>query len=178
MPQKKAETRSSKPEKLSPNQIDALWYFERMDLVNRAMQGTNDLEQMMKDLLDTLLDVFDCDRAFLVYPCNPDHPTWQVPMERTRPEFPGVLPIGVDLPLDPVGAEVYRILRKTNGPVKFGDGEEYAVPVEIATAFSVQAFIAMAFYPKVGDAWSFGLHQCSHPRVWSSDEERLFQEVG
>ncbi|HNA90245.1 MAG TPA: PAS domain S-box protein, partial [Anaerolineales bacterium] len=149
-----------------------------MDLVNRAMQGTNDLEQMMKDLLDTLLDVFDCDRAFLVYPCNPDHPTWQVPMERTRPEFPGVLPIGVDLPLDPVGAEVYRILRKTNGPVKFGDGEEYAVPVEIATAFSVQAFIAMAFYPKVGDAWSFGLHQCSHPRVWSSDEERLFQEVG
>lgn len=178
MPQKKAEDRSSKPEKLNHNQIDALWYFERMDQVNRAMQGTNDLEQMMKDLLDTLLDVFNCDRAFLVYPCNPDHPTWQVPMERTRPEYPGVLPIGVDLPLDPVGAEVYRILRNTNGPVKFGIGEKHAVPIEMETAFKVRSFIAMAFYPKVGDPWSFGLHQCSHPRVWSSDEERLFQEIG
>ena len=178
MPQKKAEDRSSKPEKLSPNQIDALWYFERMDQVNRAMQGTNDLEQMMKDLLDTLLDVFNCDRAFLVYPCSPDHPTWQVPMERTRPEYPGVLPIGVDLPLDPVGAEVYRILRNTNGPVKFGIGEKHAVPIEMETAFKVRSFIAMAFYPKVGDPWSFGLHQCSHSRVWSLEEERLFQEIG
>lgn len=178
MPQRKKENKPLENTKLSPAQVYALWYFERMDQVNRAMQGTNDLEQMMKDLLDTLLDIFGCDRAFLVYPCNPDHPTWQVPMERTRPEYPGVLPIGVDLPLDPVGAEVYRILRQTDGPVKFGVGENYSVPVPMATAFKVQSFIAMAIYPKMGEPWSFGLHQCSHPRVWSSDEERLFQEIG
>lgn len=175
MPQRKKELEKTN---LSPGQVHALWYFERMDQVNRAMQGTNDLEQMMKYLLDTLLDIFGCDRAFLVYPCNPDHPTWQVPMERTRPEYPGVLPIGVDLPLDPVGAEVYRILRDNDGPVKFGVGEKYAVPTPMATAFKVQSFITMAVYPKVGEPWSFGLHQCSHPRVWSSDEERLFQEIG
>jgi PAS domain S-box-containing protein/putative nucleotidyltransferase with HDIG domain len=178
MPQRKKENKPLEKTSLSPAQVHALWYFERMDQVNRAMQGTDDLEQMMKNLLDTLLDIFDCDRAFLVYPCNPDHPTWQVPMERTRPEYPGVLPIGVNLPLDPVEAEVYRILRQTDGPVKFGIGEKYAVPIPMATAFNVQSFIAMAFYPKVGDAWSFGLHQCSHPRVWSSDEERLFLEIG
>jgi GAF domain-containing protein len=24
----------------------------------------------------------------------------------------------------------------------------------------------------------FGLHQCSHPRVWTPREQRLFQEIG
>ncbi len=149
-----------------------------MDQVNLAMQGTNDLEQVMKDVLDTLLEVFSCDRAWLTYPCDPDSPTWQVPMERTRPEYPGVMPIGVELPLDPVGAEVYRILRNANGPVKFGAGEEHQVPMEIANAFTVQSFIAMAFHPKIGKPWSFGLHQCSYARVWTLEEERLLREIG
>lgn len=158
--------------------LEHLRYLEKMDQINRSMQGTNDLEQVMKDVLDTLLSVFECDRAWLVYPCDPDSPTWQVPMERTRPEYPGVLPIGVELPLDPVGAEVYRILRNTDGPVKFGAGETHPVPMEMAAAFHVQSFIAMAFYPKIGEPWSFGLHQCSHARVWNIEEESLFQEVG
>ncbi len=54
-----------------------LRYFKNMDRVNRAIQGTNDLDQMMKDVLDTLLSVFKCDRAWLVYPCDPEAATWQ-----------------------------------------------------------------------------------------------------
>ncbi|MBI3153375.1 MAG: GAF domain-containing protein, partial [Chloroflexi bacterium] len=174
MPQDKKKFR----QKTGEENLDHLRYLEKMDQINRAMQGTNDLEQVMKDVLDTLLSVFDCDRAWLVYPCDPQASTWQTPMERTRPEYPGVLPIGVELPLDPVGAEVYRKLRNVDGPVKFGPGSEYPVPLEIAGAFKVQSFIAMAFYPKIGKAWSFGLHQCSFARVWTPQEERLFQEIG
>jgi PAS domain-containing protein len=165
-------------QKTAAEQESLLWYFERMDKVNRAMQGTNDLEQAMKDVLDTLLDVFKCDRAWLVYPCDPESPTWQVSMERTTPEYPSVLPIGVELPLDPVGADVYRKLRNTEGPVKFGPDFEDQVPTVIAQAFQVRSFVAMAFYPKIGKPWSFGLHQCSYARAWTPEEERLFQEIG
>ena len=35
-----------------------LWFLESMDQVNRAMQGTNDLEQMMSDVLDAVLAIF------------------------------------------------------------------------------------------------------------------------
>lgn len=142
------------------------------------MQGKYDLDEVMKDVLDALLSVFECDRAWLVYPCDPDAATWQTPMERTRPEFPGVLPIGVELPLDPVGAAVYRILRNADGPVQFGPKTQYPVPTEIAGAFQVQSFIAMAFYPKVGKPWSFGLHQCSYARLWTAEEELIFKEAG
>jgi len=155
-----------------------LWLLEGIDQINRIMQRTTDLNQMMIDSMDTLLDIFQCDRAWIVYPCDPEAPTWQVPMERTRPEYPGVLPIGVELPLDLTGAEVYRILRNTPGPVQFGPEAAHPVPADIKQGFSVQSFIAMAFYPKVGEPWAFGLHQCAYPRVWTPQETRLFQEIG
>lgn len=155
-----------------------LWFLESLDKVNRAMQGTNDLEQMMSNLLDTLLSIFDCDRAWLVYPCDPAAATWQLMMERTRPEYPGAIPIATKLPLDPVGSAVFQIVRNAHRPVQFGPNSEYPVPQEVVEGFQVQSFIANALYPKVGKPWSFGLHQCAYPRTWTQEEERLLQEIG
>jgi PAS domain S-box-containing protein len=155
-----------------------LRFLESMDKVNRAMQGTNDLEQMMHDVLDVLLSIFDCDRAGLVYPCDPEAASWQAPMERTRPEYPGVNALGLDIPMDPDVAQTFRTLRASNGPVKFGPGTEYPLPVEISQRFGFQSFIGMALYPKEGKPWVLVLHQCSKPRIWTAEEERLFKAVG
>lgn len=155
-----------------------LRFLENLDQINRAMQGTHDLEQMMRAVLDAMLSIFACDRAWLTYPCDPETATWQVSMERTRPEYPGVIPIGVDLPIDPPGVEVFRILRSADGPVKFGPGTPYPVPDVMTQAFNIHSFIATALYPKVGKPWAFGIHQCSYPRSWTLEEERLFQEIG
>jgi hypothetical protein len=38
--------------------------------------------------------------------------------------------------------------------------------------------MAMAIHPKAGKPWQFGLHQCSYSRVWTQDEEKLFNEIG
>lgn len=155
-----------------------LRFFESMDRVNRTIQAADDLDQMMRDALDLILELFDCDRAWLVYPCDPEADVWRVPMERTRPEYPGVLPVNVELPLDPAGAEMYRILRHEPGPVQFGPGSPHKVPNKIADGFKVQSFIATALYPRAGKPWALGLHQCSHPRVWTREEERLIREIG
>ena len=64
-------------------------FFESLDRVNRAMHGTNDLKQMLHDVLDVVLPILSCDRAFLLYPCDPDAVSFAVPMERTNVEYPG-----------------------------------------------------------------------------------------
>jgi PAS domain S-box-containing protein len=38
--------------------------------------------------------------------------------------------------------------------------------------------LAMAIYPRVDKPYMFGMHQCSHLRVWTPEEEGLFQEIG
>src|SRR3989454_1734116 len=83
-----------------------LGFLEAMDQVHRAIQGTNDLEQMMSDVLDAVLTVFQGDRAWLVYPCDPEALSHETKMQRTRPEFPGLFSVGVDVPVDPEMADV------------------------------------------------------------------------
>ena len=155
-----------------------LGFLECMDQVNRAIQGTHDLEQMMSDVLDAVIAIFNCDRAWLVYPCDPEAASWKVPMEHARPEFPGAFVLGLDLPIDPEIAKVFQTVRASSAPVRFGPGSEHPLPAETAKRFSIQSVIAMAIYPKGDKPYMLGLHQCAYPRVWTPQEERLFQEIG
>jgi len=155
-----------------------LWFFESLDRINRAIQGTNDLEQMMSDVLDEVLSIFNCDRAWLVYPCDPEAPSWGVPMEHTRPEFPGAFALGRHVPMDPEVAGLFQAVRDCGGPLRFGPGSEHPLPAEAARRFGIRSQISMAVYPKGDRPYMFGLHQCSYPRGWTPEEERLFQEIG
>jgi len=155
-----------------------LWFLESMNRVNRAIQATNDLEQMMSNVLDAVMAIFECDRAWLAYPCDPDAASWKVPMEHTRPEFPGAFALGLELPVDAEIAAAFRLVRTSTAPVRFGPASEHPLPAQTATRFDIQSMIAMAIHPKGDKPYMLGLHQCSYPRAWTPPEERLFQEIG
>src|SRR3984957_2932388 len=155
-----------------------LWFLESMDAIDRAIQGTSDLEQMMGDVLDAVLVIFRCDRAWLLYPCDPEADSLRVPAERTRPEYIGALGAGADIPNEPEVADVSRSLLASDGPVRFDPESDCALPPELAERFGIRSIIAMAVHPKVDKPYAFGLHQCSRPRVWTPHEERLFHEIG
>jgi PAS domain S-box-containing protein/putative nucleotidyltransferase with HDIG domain len=156
-----------------------LRFLESMDQINRAIQKTDGFEQMASEVLDITLSLFNCDRAFLLYPCDPEAASWFSPMERTRPEYPGVLALGFDeIPMDAEVSGTLRLLLESDGPVKFGPGNPYPLPSDVSERFNIKSFMSMAIYPKVDKPWQFGIHQCSHHRTWASEDERLFQEIG
>ncbi len=155
-----------------------LRFLESMDRVNRAIQGTNDLEQMMSDVLDVVLSVFECDRSWLTYPCDPEAVSHGVKMQRTRPEFPGLFAVGADVPVDAETADLLRTVRASSGPVGLGPRSQYPLPAKMAKRLGVQSRIVMALYPKGAQPYMFGLSQCSYARAWTPQEERLFQEIG
>jgi signal transduction histidine kinase/PAS domain-containing protein len=152
-------------------------FLESMDGIDRAIQGASDFEQMMSDVLDAALMTFRCDRAWLVYPCDPDVDSHRVRMERTRPEYVGAFELGLEIPNDREVAGVFRSVLASSSPVRF-DPESHSVIPEAVGSFSVKSMMAMAVYPKLDRPYMFGLHQCSHARVWTAQEERLFQEIG
>ena len=155
-----------------------LKFFENMDRVNRAIQGADDVERMMKDVLDVVLSIFDCDRAFLLYPCDPESPTWTCPMERNKPEYPGVRDLKLEMPMDPQVAEIFRIQLAADGPVTFGPGTPHALPEDVSEQFGIKCFMSMAVFPKTGSPWQFGIHQCTHARTWTAEEMRMFEAIG
>lgn len=155
-----------------------LRFLKGMDRVNRAIQGSNDLEAAMNNVLDTVLAIFNCDRAFLVYPCDPEADSWNVPMERTRPEYPGVHALGLVIPMNADVATSLRLLLETDSPVTYGSGNQHPLPRDASEQFFIKAQMSMAIYPKGDKPHYFGIHQCSDARVWTTDEKKLYQEIG
>jgi len=155
-----------------------LQFFEAMDRINRATQDTADLERVARDVLDLVLELLDCERAYLVFPCDPDAATWTTPMERYRPGHPGLQSLGVAMPTDPEVAETFRLLLAAAGPVAFRPGAAHLLPAEVSAGFGIKSFLAMALRPRTGQPWQFGIHQCSCPRTWSPSEVRLFEAIG
>ena len=155
-----------------------LWFLESMDRVSRAMQATNDVERLMSDVLDAVLEVFVCDRAWLLYPCDPNAPSWRVVMEHTRPELPGATARGRDLPMTADSADVARAALECDRALPAGPGHERQVKADLAEHFGVRSEMLMALRPSGDRPYLFGLHQCSGARSWTKEEQRLFEEIG
>jgi signal transduction histidine kinase len=152
-----------------------LWFLESLDRIDRAIQGSGDLERMARDVLDAVLVTFGCDRAWLIHPCDPNISAHQVRMERATPEYVGSALGTADIP---ELASVFRSVLTSSVPVSFDLESKCALPVGLAERFGTKSMIAMAVYPRVTQPYMFGLHQCSHARIWTPHEVRLFHEIG
>jgi len=155
-----------------------LKFFETIDKINQAMQGKDDVETAIRDILEVILSTFECDRAYLMYPCDPEAPSYRVPMQCSKPEYPGIPDRKLEIPMDPGSAGIMRALRHSDKPTTFGPGTPYPLEGVIAKRYNVQSMMAMALYPKSDEPWAFGIHQCADPRTWTQEEKKLFQEIG
>jgi PAS domain S-box-containing protein len=154
-----------------------VWFLESMDRINRAIQGTDDLERMMSDALLATVEIFACDRAWLVYPCDPAAPSWHAVMEHTRPEYPGAFAARTQFPIDADVATLFAAALAAPGAIVLGPGG-VELPPQVAQQFAIQSAIAIAVDAKADKPYLFGLHQCSRPRDWTEPERRLLQEIG
>ncbi len=155
-----------------------VYHIESLAVLGKAINETRNIDQMMDNAMKVTLSVFCCDRAWLLYPCDPTAPSWRVPIEVTTAEYPGVNILNTDIPMDPATSESMRDTLSVAGPVAFGDKYENKITAAVAEQFSIQSAITMAIYPKLGKPWIFGLHQCSYARVWTENEFKLFREFG
>ena len=148
--------------------------LERLDGVIRSL----DPDRVMKEALTALLDIFGADRVWLLHPCDPEAAAWQVPLECTRPEYPGAFARNATLPNHPEIAAAMKAILETGSPLAFGPDTQRPLPQETHEKYATRSLLAMALYPKSGPPWLLGMHQCSHGRVWTKEEKRLFQEAG
>jgi hypothetical protein len=69
-----------------------VWFLESLDAVHRAIQRTSDLDRALNAALGVLLEVLEADRAWLL---EAHGEASTAVMERTRPEYPGGLALGI-----------------------------------------------------------------------------------
>ncbi len=148
-----------------------LWFLQSMDRINRAMQRSNDVEPMTSGVMQEALEIFACDRAALIYPCDPDAPTFRTVMEHTSPEYGGAVSLGLDLPASPEWVEVAR--RALHHPEAVVDPGVVSGRRE---RYHIASTLAIAVRPKGDRPYLFAVHS-ARSRPWTAAEVRLFEEI-
>jgi PAS domain S-box-containing protein len=152
--------------------------LHELDRINRIILKAETPLELLREVLDASLEIFACDRAWIVRPCDPRASAMTVPLERTRSEFPGAFATATEMPIDPHTAAVLGLLAGSEHPIQFGPGTGYQIPPELVERFAIRSQIAMAIRPKVDVAHAFGLHRCGRAEPWSEEDAWLFFEVG
>jgi PAS domain S-box-containing protein len=159
-----------------------VWFLEGMDRVNRAIQGTDDLERMVGDVLEAALAIFACDLAVLVTDSGAAEPTsFGVVAVRARLGFEGVLAPGVEYSIGDDLAMMLRAKRSPGDPLQLTPYSDPPLSAQVVERFGARSILSMPVYPRVDAPASFhhfALTQFSHPRVWAPHEVRLFHEIG
>ena len=154
----------------------SLQLFGNLERIDRVIRQTTDIEQMMSDILQATLGMFETDRCWLLYPCDPCAESWNVPMERTRPEYPSAPALGEEVPMLPEVEVIFRGALDKDGVITVDSRDADALK-ETHERFSILAQMHMAVYPQTGKPWLFGMHQCSFSRDWTDEEKKLFRIV-
>ena len=151
-------------------------FLVSMEKVNLAITDAENVEDMLINVLSAVQEILKSDRAWLLYPCDPNADSWKIPMEITNPDYPGAMAINEGVPMSEEASQLFRAALDTDRAIFF-DYRDPNSPQETVEKFGVMTQIHIALYPKTGSPWMFGIHQCSYPKIWSSDEVQLFTEI-
>ncbi|MGI9395262.1 MAG: PAS domain S-box protein [Boseongicola sp.] len=150
-----------------------------LDRINSGIVDSTTLESMLSRVLDELLMTFRCDRAWVMYPCDPTVNEVTIMQERTRPEWPGATSSDGRLPVYKSTREFLDVCQKSDGPVWRDDELN---PIDRATNknyadYGVKSMMAIPMRPHKGPAWLLGIHHCAKDVVYR-DAVPLFHAVG
>ena len=165
--------------RLQAAQVEQQRILDSLEVVNPIIIEATDLDEMLGQVLQKFLDFFSCDRAWLLYPCDPDTVTYSVPMERTRPQWPGANNQGLDIPTDDFAQRVFTSALATPRALRY-DPEENPLNTDdaVITQLSIRSQMLMAIRPKSGRPWLLGIHHCAAPVVYSQNDCDLFEALG
>ncbi|MCA9438097.1 MAG: PAS domain-containing protein, partial [Candidatus Omnitrophica bacterium] len=157
--------------------IRHLGHLESLKRISGALRNGIDIEHMMDAALRAVKEIFDCDRAWLLYPCDPQAEAWDIQIEVTNPEFPGAHSRGQKLPITPaIRGELIKHLN-TDDPVVYDKTHPFPSTAEFVQEFQIHAQLAITIYPHLGEPWLFGIHHCATERGWTPNEISLFKEI-
>ena len=162
---------------ISADLAHRLRVLDVLDRITQVSLGSENMEDVMRGILDLVLQIFHADRAWFLYPCDPNALSWGVPMERSLPEWPGLFALVGEIPMTPDISAIYSELLEAPGTIQYGPGTDHPLPPIVAEQFSVKSQLMIALRPKIGNAWVFGLHHCAMEIMHDEADIHLFTVI-
>lgn len=137
---------------------------------------TLDLDEVLRRVVTITLEELETDRAWLLYSPDLDAGYANLTYEAFRPPYEGVFAPGVPIPLTDSQKLIERALVTPRPIPVYQDDPD--MDADLHRRFQIRSMLLQVLRTASSGLWIFGLHQCSHARVWTSEEVDLFEEIG
>ncbi|HSO84489.1 PAS domain S-box protein [Thiocapsa sp.] len=141
-----------------------------LERLSAAVTAEFEPQAVLNALLRVVQDLLRVDRAWLLYPCNPDATEVRILAEVAVPGCPGEHLNNRSIPTDGALRSLIRSALNASDPVQ--DPEPGAVPI-LGGGFAPRSRLVIAVRPEGDRPSLLGLHMCRAERTWSEDDLTL-----
>ncbi len=131
--------------------------------------------ELMSLAVDEFRDIFAADRAWLIYPCDPEVPYCNICYEATTEDYPALGRMEGNLQVTENIAAVFRDALAETGPRIHLPETVTEHCRKMAGQFDIRSCLSMVLRMKNDRPWLLSLQQCSYERQWSEQEVDLFE---
>ena len=129
---------------------DYVRYLNVMDRTNAIGLHATSMNEMLKNILQELLIVFDCKRSWLIYPCDPDETMLTLPMAYSIDSGEEG---GVKLNVDESVRRMLDISVTCKSVTVFAAGQSEQIPPIFAEKYQLSTLLTVAIFPKTDKPW-------------------------
>ena len=152
-------------------------FLESLEKIDKVLRQSQSESEFFNQVLESLLDIFKCDRVMVVHPCDPSSRIWKVRYTKEVPEYSTNRPQSFEVPMTDNSSSLIWGLLKTGKPMcMYPLSKDYMLPDEFV-AKDIHSMLATIIHPKIGESWGISMQQCSHERKWTEFEVDLFDEI-
>ena len=130
---------------------DYLRYLNVMERMNEVGIQAVSVDDLLRNVLQELLSTFECQNAWIIYPCEAEQQQSFVPMLIDDQQDGGA--IETTFPVDETTRQLMDKSLSCTTPTLFCDDQAEALPHSIAKQYQLNAILTIAIFPKKSKPW-------------------------
>ncbi|HKP94402.1 MAG TPA: PAS domain S-box protein, partial [Fibrobacteria bacterium] len=151
-----------------------LRYLEGLNQVSGAIEKTLDVERVLPAAMAKLLEVFECDRAWLIHPGEPEA-GFRIPFSAERG---AIASAGMEaIPAEAGFEAIVHACKATEDPVVFGRDLPLPNPEYWKSSLGVGCAKAISVRPQVGGPWILCLLRPPEAAPWKAEDFTMFKDI-
>jgi len=155
---------------------DHMFYLNSMHRLSLVMeQYSADTHVMIDNTLTEIINIFNADRAFLLFRFDDEPGRIHVPFSKTVQKQYDIS--GDEIPDEEFSHTIFNESIEKHGFVELYRDSINERHHDYFDRLHIQSALFFLIDPKVEHKWVLGLHQCSRLRVWTDEEKELLQDI-
>ncbi len=123
------------------------------------------------------MDLLEADRVWFLSPCDVNAPFWVIPMEKTKPEWPGLYQAKEEIARSPSAIKMIEETIKAKSVVVYHHDESHPIPPHVIERFSIKSQIQVVIHPEASTSWIIGVHHCANKREYTETDIFVFNSL-